>query len=230
MHPPRGLTLQQRAFLYACCASAAVWFLPWLRVLLAPLVVFNTIVHESAHALAALATGGAVHEIIINGATGNGSALTSGGSWWIVVSAGYLGAAMLGAWMVGWVSHPHQARRALLVLCALFAVVTLLWVRQDSLGWILSVLWTVGLGIGARLAAGMTGLFVVQFLGVQQCLQSAQSLIVLGGISALGDTKNDAAIMAEGTGIPALFWALLWSVLGFWALLVGLRRAAGARA
>ncbi|MCX7799350.1 MAG: M50 family metallopeptidase [Fimbriimonadales bacterium] len=229
MQSPRALSLQQRAFCAACAASAAVWFLPWLQGMLAPLVVFNTIVHEGAHALAAVATGGSVRSIGIAGGTGNGVTLTQGGVWWIVVSAGYLGATALGVWMVGWVARPPQARRALWALCLLFAALTLLWVRGDALGWALAALWSVGLGLAARFLQGMAALFLVQFLGVQQCLQSVQSLLVLGGISAQGHTTNDAAILAEGTGVPALFWALLWTVLGFWALWIGFRRAAGVR-
>lgn len=227
MNPARPASLPQRAFWAACAASAAVWFLPWLQPLLAPLVLFNTIVHEGAHALAALATGGQVNHIVIQGSTGAGVTETMGGAWWVVVSAGYLGAAALGAWMVGWIRTPSRARELLWVLCAVFAAASLLWIRGDGLGWMTALLWTVGLGLAARYLSPEGALFLVAFLGVQQCLQSAQSLLVLGGVAAQGHAMNDAAIMAQGTGVPAIFWAGLWTLIGLWALFAAFRRAVG---
>ncbi|MFN3683026.1 MAG: M50 family metallopeptidase [Fimbriimonadaceae bacterium] len=227
MKPVRPAPLHQRAFWAACAASAAIWFLPWLQPLVAPLVVFNTIVHEGAHALAALATGGQVNHIVIEGTTGAGLTETAGGVWWVVVSAGYLGAAALGAWMVGWIRTPSQARQLLWTLCAVFAAATLLWIRGDGLGWGLALLWTIGLGLAARHLNPEGSMFLVAFLGVQQCLQAAQSLLVLGGIAAQGHRMNDAAIMSQGTGLPAVAWAGLWTLLALWALLSAFRRAVG---
>ncbi|MEJ5170560.1 MAG: M50 family metallopeptidase [Fimbriimonadales bacterium] len=230
MRPVRTVPLPQRAFWAACAASAAIWFVPWLQPLMAPLMVFNTIVHEIGHALAALATGGTVGSIFIEGLTGAGLTQTEGGSPFVTVSAGYLGATALGAWMVGWIRQPRRARELLWALCAVFGLATLLWVRGDGLGWLIAAAWTVALGLAARYLNSEAVLLLVAFLGIQQCLQSVEALLTLGGLAADGHQMNDAALAAGFTGIPALFWAGLWTLLSLGALFVAFRRAVqGAR-
>ena len=56
-------------------------------------------------------------------------------------------------------------------------------------------------------------LFAAQFLGVQQCLNSIQSLFFLVQISGFGVKQSDAGNMENLTGIPAVVWSVLVSPL-----------------
>jgi hypothetical protein len=56
-------------------------------------------------------------------------------------------------------------------------------------------------------------MFACQFLGMQQCLNSFTSLAALLQITAATEAHSDASILYELSGVPAIFWAALWSML-----------------
>ncbi|MBP6828065.1 MAG: M50 family metallopeptidase, partial [Saprospiraceae bacterium] len=65
------------------------------NLVLYPVTLLVTFLHELGHALGALLTGGAVEGMQIN-ADGSGYTVTRGGSPGIVLMGGYLGSAVLG--------------------------------------------------------------------------------------------------------------------------------------
>jgi hypothetical protein len=63
-------------------------------------------------------------------------------------------------------------------------------------------------------------------LAVQAMLNSLDSMFDLIGFSlALGSPRTDAQIMQGATGIPAIFWALLWTAVSVVILVGSLRLA-----
>lgn len=80
--------------------------------------------------------------------------------------------------------------------------------------------WAIGLTMGgAILFVALYGSRLVQhltvlFLGVQISLDGLNSIQVLWNITNRGHGHNDAATMAEYTGLPAAFWAILWGLMG----------------
>ena len=83
---------RRRALLFAGIALVIVfilWNLPQLSVLLFPFRLFVTFVHEAAHGLAAILSGGRFlsFTILPNGA---GFASTAGGNEALILPAGYL--------------------------------------------------------------------------------------------------------------------------------------------
>src|SRR5512138_2080710 len=89
-HQPRVLLLA------GAVASVVLWYLPGAGVVLYPLRLFVTLVHEGAHALATVLTGGSVDSITI-WPSGSGLTMSVGGSPVLVLMAGYLGTALAGA-------------------------------------------------------------------------------------------------------------------------------------
>lgn len=85
-----------RGMLIASALAIALMFVPFASVVTYPCNLFVTLVHESSHALAALATGGSVESITISPDT-SGLTLTRGGSRLITLCAGYTGATIFGA-------------------------------------------------------------------------------------------------------------------------------------
>ena len=87
------------------------------------------------------------------------------------------------------------------------------------------VTWVVGLGAGALLLTAAIAAtpsirqFIVVFLGVQVSLDGLRSVRMLISRTTQGVGHSDAVNMANYTGVPALFWALLWATIGL--LVVG---------
>mgnify|MGYP002781122522 CR=1 FL=1 len=203
-------------------ALAVLYAIPYGQIPLYPLSLINTHFHEAAHALAAIATGGAVDGVVVR-PDGSGVTLVRGGSAILTASAGYLGAAV---WGVG-----------LLVASARKG-----WARVASIGSALLVGGlTVAEGLGSPFTL-VTGLALVGalvaicrsrrpapwigFLGIAQTANAFRSVADLFG--PLRDV-SDAGILAGMTGIPAPVWVVIWTAISVAASIVGLRWRARAR-
>lgn len=205
-------------------ATIVTWRVPLVGWLLYPFQLYGTFVHELSHGLAAILTGGAFRRFVVNPDL-SGTALSAGGIGWIVVSAGYLGSAIFGGILTLLSAASVSARRVLVGLGVALGVMSLLFVRN-----------LFGLGAGILIAALLVvagrrlretwadGLLL--FLAVQMMLSALDSVFDLVQISAVnGAIRTDAQIMAQATGIPAIAWATLWSILSLGILLVSLRLA-----
>lgn len=209
MKAQSSLKAHQSAFGVACVVSVVLWFLPFLRWVTVPLQYLNTHIHEAWHALAAVATGGQVAHIEVH-ANGNGETYTMGGSNFLISSAGYIGAALVGALVIALARTPKTARTALIVLSVVMAYSLLVWVRRDIFGMATGLAWIAALWGLAFYLDDEKKLFAAQFLGVQQCLNSIQSLFFLVQISGFGVKESDAGNMAKLTHVPAIVWSVLW--------------------
>lgn len=212
-----SLRPHQSAFVVACIVSVALWFLPFVRWLTVPLQYLNTLIHEAWHALMAMGTGGLVSHIEVH-ANGNGETYTAGGNNLLISSMGYIGAALVGAAMIAFAHTPKAARSAMVGLSAVLAIVVVLWVRRDPFGIVSGIAWVVALWMMARFLDEDKQLFAAQFIGIQQCLNSVQSLFFLVQISGFGVRQSDAGNMQQLTGIPAIAWAVLWCGVSFVAM------------
>ncbi|MBX3119283.1 MAG: M50 family metallopeptidase [Fimbriimonadaceae bacterium] len=213
----------QRALLIASLLSAAGLVLPYANWLLLPVQYLNTHIHEFCHAFAAIATGGRVEDIHVY-AAGNGETLLGGG-WAVVIgSAGYVGATIFGGLMVA-VSRTEKGARVMLqFLGVLLAISMALWVRGDWMGVGSGAFWVLTAIIVAAKAKDMALIVTAQFIGIQQCLSALQSLWVLLRINAYPGIENDAAILEKSTRIPAMAWAILWSVISLGVLWASFRQ------
>ena len=202
----------------------AIWVLPITRPLGLPLIFLNTHLHELSHAVAAMATSGRVAYILV---FGNGSGVTpvQGGNLPLLAMSGYVGAALIGGWLIASSRTSDGARKAMWILAGSLAVSMVLFVRGEMLGWLAGVFWTLGCGAAAwRLSAEGIKLFTA-FIGVQQCLTSVNALLVLYQISTSTDQQSDALLMQRASGIPAVFWAVIWTVISAICMGWGVRRA-----
>jgi hypothetical protein len=215
-----SLKPHQTTLMIAALVSLLLWIVPVFGFVLLPLQYLNTHLHEFSHAFMAILTGGNVENIHVY-AAGNGVTLASG-SPFLVSSAGYVGAVILGALTI-WFGRTEKGASVILrVLAVLLVFSFIFWVRGDSVGVISGIFWiAVLLGLPAILK-GSQLVFAAQFIGMQQCLAAVQALYVLLNISAYGG-QSDAQNMANFTGVPAMFWAILWGGIGIAAFYVTLR-------
>src|SRR5439155_6119338 len=88
--------------------------------------------------------------------------------------------------------------------------------------------WMAGLGLGLSLFLSAKFLppaaahFLLSFLAVQCCLNALFDLRTLFLLSSLTPTHTYALNMQMSTGIPAIVWAILWSVISIAILIVAL--------
>lgn len=204
------------ALAIALVIAFVLWNVPLFDFILYPLRLFVTFVHEAGHGLAALATGGQIGQLQVF-ANGSGVASTAGGIRWVILPAGYLGAAAFGAALF-FIAHrvPHS-RSVSRVLGVLVAAIALLYTP------FLSTAWLVGLGMGAGLivlgwkASDDLNLIVLNLLSILTALNAVFDLfgLVQNSDAGMGRVRNDAAAFSAEYAplIPAWFWAILWAGL-----------------
>lgn len=213
---------RNRLLLAATGVSVMLWFLPGGQYLSLPLMYLNTIFHEACHAMAALATGGSVARMEIH-AAGSGVTLVGGGIGLAVASAGYVGASVIGALLLSAGKRVERARLAMGAAAFLIAVALLLWIRGDGVGIAASLMWIAVFTYGAYAGKGDGIRFACMFLGLQQCLYSFQSFLVLLKVNTIPGVQNDAALASQYLPLPPMLYATTWAALSCFLVLLTLR-------
>ncbi len=204
--------------------SLLLWRAPFVGLLFYPFRLFGVFVHEISHGLAAMITGGEFHRFAVHPNL-SGVALAEGGIRWIIVSAGYVGSAIFGGLLVILAARGSPARRVLLGWGVALGLLCLLFVR-NLFGIATGLLLSAGLIVAGRRLREEWADGLLLFLAVQMMLDALNSLLDLLLISAARPgVLTDAEIMARATGVPALFWALLWGVIAGVVLYTSLRLA-----
>ena len=217
---PQAMTL-----LIAATISIVLSFIPFAEFLTYPFRIFVTFIHEGGHALAALLTGNSVASLSVAMNASGETYTTQGGiiSQVLISSAGYLGSMAFGALLLILIRKAVAARMVLLG-CALYVfaltmifgfIKPLFWVNAWSgipFTLLAGLLISAGLVLIARFASARVASFFVSFLAVQCVLNALFDLKTLFSLSSpFGPTvQTDALNMSNATGIPAIFWTVLW--------------------
>ncbi|NOT60004.1 MAG: M50 family metallopeptidase [Acidobacteria bacterium] len=183
-------------------------FIPGASILTYPFRLFVTFIHEGGHALAAVLTGGSVRELRIH-LDASGETYSLGGIPLLIASAGYLMSAIYGASLLVLCRDGRNAKAALTLTAAAILALTM-FCAQGML--------SVSAGLGIPIVLVFVALackeswahFFAMFLAIQCCLNALIDLRTLFLLSATTNVQSDAANMAGMTGVPALFWSLLW--------------------
>lgn len=224
----------------AALISVVLWFVPFAEILIYPFRIFVTFIHEGGHAIAALLTGNSVQSLSVS-PTGSGETWTTQGgtfSQMFVSSAGYLGAMAFGAVILVLIRRKAAARVVLfgsafliLFLTFVFGFLKPIFSGPAASWWdvpftfIAGVVISLGLYAIGRWTGERVALFIVSMIAVQCILNALLDLkTVLFLSSPFAPTvPNDALNMANATGVPAIFWAVLWIAVAFGILLLALR-------
>ncbi|MEZ4668066.1 MAG: M50 family metallopeptidase [Anaerolineae bacterium] len=202
--------------LLAMVAVFILWNVPQLDFILYPFRLFVTYVHEAGHGTAALITGGRFQgfEVMSNGA---GQAITAGGTRWLILPAGYLGAALFGA-VLFYINNRFHYSRLLAVALGVGLIVFSVWFGRIAL---LSLV--VGIAFGAVLillglrANDYVNGFVLNILAMLTGLNAVLDvwLLINNSDANLGTIRNDAAAFSAEIAplIPGAVWAFLWALL-----------------
>jgi hypothetical protein len=230
---PQAMTL-----LVAATISVLLWFIPYAEVLTYPFRIFVTFIHEGGHALAALLTGNSVESLSVSMNASGETYTTQGGliSQVLISSAGYLGSMAFGALLLVLIRKAIAARIVLLssavVIFALTIIFGLIKPVFSFSAWsgipftlLAGMFIAVGLVLIARFASGRVATFFVSFLAVQCVLNALFDLKTVFFLSSpfVPAVSTDAVNMARATGVPALFWAVIWIALALGILWFAMR-------
>lgn len=216
--------MRRPALLMTAVAMVVVyilWNIPQLNIVLYPLRLFTTYIHEAGHSLAALLTGGQVIGFAVS-ANGSGLATTAGGARWLVIPAGYVGTAFFGSLLFYLINRfPRLTNPLATALGFGMVVFTLLFARPDETG----VPWALFLGTGFGVAMIVLGLRVhslitqlaLNVIAVTTALEAFIKLrfIAANTDAARGQVVNDAAAFTRDVvplvspSIVALTWAAI---------------------
>jgi hypothetical protein len=203
-----------KLLLLACLLTLALWFIPFAEVITYPIRLFVTFIHESGHALAAVATLGGVNRIALDW-SGSGVTFTRGGLGLFISSAGYLTTTLYGSALLLFLRRERNAKTAAITTGACLLLMTVLF-GGNLLAWLTGIVF----GIGCLLL-GLKGKprivqFCMSFLSIQCLLNAFYDLRVLLYVSALNPRfPTDARNMSEATGgfLPPVVWAVGWALL-----------------
>lgn len=178
-------------------------------LVLYPVTLLVTFLHEFGHALGAILTGGGVEGLQIN-ADGSGYTVTRGGSPAVVLMGGYLGSAILGnlLFRIG-VKHHRMTQQTLMTLGVIMALAGVVWFESFQSTAILFIFAVSLYFIAVKTTWDQD---VLMFLGLAAVLYIIQDFNV--------GPSSDLAMYEQVVGVfPAQVWMFIW--LGLAALLFG---------
>lgn len=190
-----------------------IWAL-WDTVFVYPLKVFVVLLHEVSHALAAIATGGAVERITLDANQG-GAAYTVGGIPFITLSAGYLGSLLWGVLFVMLGFSRRLRPRWIIGAVGVFVVLVSVFVVRNPFGLIFGIAFGAALVASAKYLSQRTNRVLLLVLGLTSTLYAI--LDIKSDIISRPHMQSDAAMLAEMTGVHTMVWGFLWIAI---ALLV----------
>ena len=198
----------------------ALWLL-WETPVVYPLKVFVVLLHEISHSLAALATGGAVHRIVL-GMDEGGATYAAGGNAFLVLSAGYLGSLAWGlALLLAARARAPRVRFAAGALGALLLVMAVLYVR-NLFGIVFTLVFGAALLVASRRLRPPALSRMLTVLGLTSALYAV--LDIRSDVLARPYLESDARMLAELTGVPTMAWGVLWLGVALTACWMTLRR------
>ena len=230
---PQAMTL-----LAAATISVVLWFIPFAEVLTYPFRIFVTFIHEGGHAIAALLTGNSVDSLSVAMNASGETYTTRGGllSQTLVASAGYIGSMAYGALLLVLIRKAVAARLVLVGSAGIIFLLTLIYgILKPIVSWgalsgipftfLAGTVLTVGLIAVAKFASARVATFFVSFLAVQCVLNALLDLKTVFFFSSpfAPTVSTDAMNMASITGLPAIFWAILWILISLAILALTMR-------
>src|SRR5712692_8877077 len=131
-----------KLLVFASLLTLALWFIPFAGIITTPIRLFVTLIHESGHALAALATFGGVKRVALDW-SGSGVTFTQGGWGFVISSAGYLATTLYGAALLLMIRRERNARKIALGTGGLLLLITVLF-AGTVIAWLVGLVFGVG--------------------------------------------------------------------------------------
>lgn len=202
----------------------------WSSPFLAPLKLLVVLLHEMSHGLMALATGGAVEEIII-AADETGACRTSGGHDLLIVSAGYLGSMFFGG-LILVSSRSRQQAIGIYAILALLLFGAAMSVIQDEYSRNFAVAAAGVALVLAMFSPGLVSTLILRGIGTVSCLYALIDIYndTLSRSARELDLRSDASAFSELTGVHPATVGLAWLAVSVAYFLVTFRASLAPKA
>lgn len=203
--------------------ATALVFLLWNTPVVLPLKILTVFLHELAHGLAALLTGGTIVELSLSILQG-GHAITRGGSRFVILFSGYLGSLLLGMALLLVAVRTELDRFVLGLLGAIMLLVAALYIR-DTFALVFCVLTGLGMVAIARYLSRAINDMVLRVIGLTSLIYVPYD--IFSDTIARSELRSDAFMLAEEFGGSAALWGGFWLILSLAAILLCLRYGFG---
>ena len=208
--------------------TAALYTIPYVRVLAWPLVLLSTLAHELGHGLAAAVLGGRFEALRMY-PDASGVATWSGplGRLGVatVAGAGLIGPALAAFCMLAFGRTPRGARMMLGCVGTGLVVVALL-VARNPFGFVF-ILLLAGTLIAVATRSDRLAQMTVVLIAVQLALavfSRSDYLFTRTAMTSAGPAPSDVTVMASALFLPYWFWGILCGALSLALLAAGARR------
>ncbi len=180
--------------------------------------LFTTIIHETGHAIANLLSGSRDISIEVFTDSGGGVTFSRGVLNGFTISAGYLGASLVGGILLILSAYHKKSDIVLRVIGVFLVVIALLFMLGKWETFFLTLLFAGAFILLSLIKSKVVSMFVVAFLAIQLMFNAFSDIISLIRISfgapSLYNGMSDAELMANHTGIGgAWFWAIIYLIL-----------------
>jgi hypothetical protein len=169
-------------------------------IILRPINLFVTYLHEFGHAFGAIISGGDVVSLQVNG-DGSGVTTTRGGSRQLIIMGGYIGSAIFGnlLFLIG-ARWPKAAQFTTYILALSMAVAAIIWFNS-----IFTTTFLLVFGVALYFIANKTNLDrdILMFLGLASIIYIIQDFNV-------GPTSDLQMYAEEMVFIPHQIWMYIW--------------------
>lgn len=194
----------------------AAFILSYIPIINIPFTWIMTFFHEISHGIAALLTGGSVEKINLH-LMGSGLCYTSGGSRFIILQAGYIGAVLWGILIYEMADEfSHKNTNILAIFLAGLILVSALLYGRDIITWIILLI-LFGLFVSiTKLQEAYFMKISLKFIGIYVLLDAVRAPLHLID----GRNFGDGAKLSDLTGIPEIIWVLIWLAIGAGSLYV----------
>ncbi|MFT7592886.1 MAG: hypothetical protein ACI8R4_000196 [Paracoccaceae bacterium] len=198
-------------------------FALWSTPVAAPLKILTVFLHEMAHALATVLTGGSVVSLTFDPQEG-GMVMSRGGNRFVILSAGYCGSLLIGVTLFVGAVRTRWDRVLLGLLGGLILIIILFYGRSAfalgfgvlSGGLMIASAWFLGHGPNDLLlrVIGLTSMIYVPY-------------DIFSDTIARSHLRSDARMLAEEFGGPTLFWGGAWLLISLAVIGLCLRYGLG---
>lgn len=194
--------------------SIIISLLPFGNLVLYPVDLFATYIHEMGHTFATIITGGKAHQISVSPDT-SGYAVSCGGFRFLIIQAGYISTAIVGGilLLISVLEGPKLIRYTIAFI-GIIMLGCLIFFARDFFT-IFSTLFYIGVSFFLVIKTNdIVCQIFLGFISLECCFNSIEDIKHVFGFSISGrDAISDAFKMQELTYIPAPLWAGLWFII-----------------
>lgn len=212
---------KQKLDLYILLGTLVLCFFLWETVLLYPIKIFVILVHEISHGITAIFTGGQLKRIDIFWDLG-GESVMSGGVPFLIAFSGYTGSIIVGAILFFSAYYKKLSIWLTTILSVIFILVVANLMTEGA-GILFALIFAVLLFCSPRYFPPMVHEYFMKVLGMVSCLYAVVD--IKEDLLTLQYRQTDAEMLADASGIPAIFWGLLWFIISIAAVYILFRES-----